>query len=227
MEFEPGAVSVREVIKGVFYRTAAALGLLLLSPVLLLVSLAILLDDGWPILFRQTRLGRNGRTFRLVKFRSMKFNRAGARVTSAADTRFTRVGRVLRKYKLDELPQLWNVLRGDMSLVGPRPEVPEFVDLTVPAWRTILSVKPGITDLATLLYRDEERLLAGTTEPEQYYREVVLPSKLALSSHFIETGSFGGEVRLICWSVYYSMFPRRFDADRMRRIFLGSRSVCG
>jgi len=215
------------IVKTIFDRAIATAGLLLLSPVFLLVSLAILLDDGFPILFHQTRLGRNGKPFRLLKFRSMVCGRPGARITSATDTRFTRMGRTLRKYKLDELPQLMNVLRGEMSLVGPRPEVPEFVDLAAPAWRAVLSVKPGITDLATLLYRDEEGLLTQTREPEQYYRDVLLPSKLALSRHFIETAGFRGELMLIFWTVYYSVFPQRFDADRVRRQFLRPKPVSG
>jgi lipopolysaccharide/colanic/teichoic acid biosynthesis glycosyltransferase len=125
------------------------------------------------------------------------------------------------------LPQLINVLKSEMSLVGPRPEVPEFVVLAAPAWRAVLSVKPGITDLATLLYRDEGGLLTQTREPEHYYRDVLLPSELALSRRFIETASFRGELMLIFWTVYYSVFPQRFDADRVRRQFLRPKPVSG
>ncbi|MBV9742369.1 MAG: sugar transferase [Acidobacteriia bacterium] len=216
-----------ELLKAIFDRTAALAGIIVFSPVFLAVSVAIVCDDGFPVLFRQTRFGRWGKTFRLLKFRSMVSGRAGARITAANDDRFTRLGRTLRKYKLDELPQLFNVLKGDMSLVGPRPEVPEYVDLDAPVWQVVLSVKPGITDLATLLHRDEERLLAAASEPERYYREVLLPSKLALSRHFIETAGFLRQLTLIFWTVYYSVFPQRFNANRVRRQFLYATPVSG
>jgi lipopolysaccharide/colanic/teichoic acid biosynthesis glycosyltransferase len=226
MASEPGPRK-GEVIKAIFDKTTALAGIVVLSPVFLVVSIAIVCDDGFPVLFRQIRFGRNGRTFRLLKFRSMVSGRAGARITAANDDRFTRLGRTLRKYKLDELPQLFNVLKGDMSLVGPRPEVPEYVDLRSPVWQVVLSVKPGITDLATLLHRDEERLLAAASEPEQYYRAVLLPSKLALSRHFIETAGFWTQLALIFWTVYYSVFPQRFNANRVRRQFLYARPLSG
>ena len=186
-------------------------------------TLAVWLEDGFPVCFRQTRVGRNGKVFRLIKFRSMRTATTGSRITSSGDARMTRVGRFLRRYKLDEIPQLWNVLRGDMSLVGPRPEVPEFVDLSSPAWQIVLSVKPGITDLATLVYRNEEQLLSGHADHEAYYRHVVLPAKLALSGEFIQSASFWGELKLIACTVYYSFFPARFDEDRIQRLFRVSR----
>src|SRR6266542_2172591 len=170
-------LSVRDILE----RGAAAAGLVIGSPVLLCVSAAIALEDGLPILFRQTRVGRHGKQFKLLKFRSMRTGVAGARITSGADNRITRTGRILRKYKLDELPQLWNVLKGDMGLIGPRPEVPPFVDLSDAAWMAVLAVRPGITDLATLLYRDEERLLAQAGNTEEFYRNTILPAKLALN----------------------------------------------
>jgi lipopolysaccharide/colanic/teichoic acid biosynthesis glycosyltransferase len=203
-----------------FDRTAALLGLFLSWPLWLLVSLAILLEDGSPVFFRQTRMGQNGKAFQLLKFRSMLSKHRGTRITSANDMRFTRVGRLLRRYKVDELPQLWNVLRGDMSLVGPRPELPDFVDLSAPAWQVVLSAKPGITDLATLIYRNEEQLLATSSEPERYYCEVLLPDKLSLSRQFLETSNFYIELELIGWSAICSFFPRCFDADRIRQHFL-------
>jgi len=159
------------VWKDVFDRAAAALGLLLTSPLMLICALAVLVDDGAPVFFRQVRVGRNGRLFRLAKFRSMRSGQPGTSITVSKDSRITRVGNFLRGYKLDELPQLWNVLRGDMSFVGPRPEVPEYVELASAEWRIVLSVKPGITDLATLLYRNEERILYLQPDPQRYYRE--------------------------------------------------------
>ena len=207
------------VIKTIFDKAAALAGIVVLTPIFVVVSIAIVCDDGFPVLFRQTRFGRNGKTFRLIKFRSMVSGRAGARITAANDDRFTRLGRTLRQYKLDELPQLLNVLKGDMSLVGPRPEVPEYVELREPVWQAVLSVKPGITDLATLLHRDEERLLACVDNPEKYYREVLLPSKLALSRHFIETAGFWRQLALVFWTAYYSVFPKQFNTNRIRRRF--------
>src|SRR5207249_11392098 len=119
----------------------------------------------------------------------MRSGLRGVRITASTDERITRVGGVLRRYKLDELPQLWNVARGDMSLVGPRPEVPDFVDMSVPIWRRVLSVKPGITDVTTLAYRHEEELLAGVADPEKHYREVILPAKLDLNAQYIRKRS--------------------------------------
>jgi lipopolysaccharide/colanic/teichoic acid biosynthesis glycosyltransferase len=207
--------------KSVFDRAAAALGILLTAPIMLICALAVWLDDGAPVFFRQVRVGRSGRVFRLVKFRSMRSGQPGTSITVSKDSRITRVGNFLRSYKLDELPQLWNVLRGEMSFVGPRPELPEFVDLASAEWRILLSVKPGITDLATLVYRNEERILFQQPDPQKYYREVVLPAKLALSIAFIRTSNFWLECKLIAYTVYYSVFPRRLDSGHLGRIFAG------
>lgn len=187
--------------KTVFDRVAAAVGLLLLSPALALLAVAIALEDGFPVLFRQTRVGRGGRPFRLVKFRSMLAGVAGTRITAGRDPRVTRVGAWLRRYKIDELPQLWNVLKGDLSLVGPRPEIPPFVDEKDPAWRAVLAVRPGITDPATLQFRHEEEVLAGAGDPEQYYRETILPAKLALNLEYIRARTFWGDLKLIARTV--------------------------
>jgi len=131
-------------------RILAGLSLLVCAPLLLFIAVAIWCEDGRPVLFRQVRIGRFGIEFELFKFRSMRRNQTGRVLTAEGDRRVTRSGRFLRKYKLDELPQLWNVVRGDMRLIGPRPEVPQFVALADPVWNAVLQVKPGITDLATL-----------------------------------------------------------------------------
>jgi lipopolysaccharide/colanic/teichoic acid biosynthesis glycosyltransferase len=128
------------------------------------------------------------------------------------------VGRYLRKYKLDELPQLWNVLVGQMSLVGPRPEVPAFVDVTDASWQAVLSVRPGLTDLATLLYRDEERLLAGYSDPERAYRESILPAKLALNLEYLAKRSFASDLSLLVLTVIISLVPRAFDPRKIRTV---------
>lgn len=183
--------------KVLFDRLAAALGLILLSPVLAAVAAAIALEDGFPVLFRQTRIGRGGRPFRLLKFRSMRRDMPGTTITYGPDPRITRVGAWIRRYKLDELPQLWNVWKGELSLVGPRPEIPSFVDLSDPVWRAVLEVRPGITDLASIRYRNEVEVLAGVSDPQRYYRETIVPDKLALNLEYIRTRTFWGDLKLI------------------------------
>lgn len=157
---------------------AAAGGLLALTPVIGAAALAIRLSSPGPIFFRQARVGRHGRPFTMVKFRTMRVDNAGARVTAAGDSRVTWIGRLLRKTKVDELPELWNVVRGEMRLVGPRPEVPELVDLADPRWREILELPPGITDPITLALRNEEELLAQADDPQRFYVDVLQPYKL-------------------------------------------------
>jgi lipopolysaccharide/colanic/teichoic acid biosynthesis glycosyltransferase len=161
---------------------ASALGLLILSPVLAVVAAVIKLDSPGPVFFRQTRVGRGGRPFRIYKFRSMVADaqRAGTALTVRADPRITRVGRFLRRNKLDELAQLVNVLVGDMSIVGPRPEVPEFMQFYTPDQRAVLiAMRPGITDYAAILFRDESSLLDGERDPVDVYRRVIMPAKFA------------------------------------------------
>jgi lipopolysaccharide/colanic/teichoic acid biosynthesis glycosyltransferase len=171
--------------------------LLLLSPALAAVALVVWLDSGGPVLFRQERVGLRFRRFNIVKFRTMRNQTRGPSVTFAGDTRITRIGQLLRPTKLDELPQFWNVLLGDMSLVGPRPEVPEYVDLYSDRYRHILTVRPGITDLGSIRFRDEERILAQAHDPATYYANVILPAKLDLADHYIRTRSFRGDAVLL------------------------------
>jgi lipopolysaccharide/colanic/teichoic acid biosynthesis glycosyltransferase len=200
--------------------TTALMLLLLASPVLVLVALAVRLQDGGPVLFRQERIGRHGSPFHLFKFRSMSMGGRGTAITAGGDRRVTRVGRLLRRYKLDELPQLWNVVRGEMSLIGPRPEVPCFVDSADPAWQAVHSVRPGITDLATLVYRDEECILAGFADPERGYRETVLPAKLALNLQYLSHRSAVRDLKLLVLTVRYSFIPAGFDPERIKHALL-------
>ncbi len=175
-------------------------GLLVLWPVFLLIALIVLAFDGWPVFFRQERVGRGGKPFRILKFRTMRPGQPGHEeplLTVAGNPRITRVGRWLREFKLDELPQLWNVLVGEMSLIGPRPEVRRYVDLDAPQWQAVLGVRPGITDLATLAYVDEEQTLAACEDLEQYYRETVLPRKLALNVRYVRLRSLRSDLELI------------------------------
>jgi lipopolysaccharide/colanic/teichoic acid biosynthesis glycosyltransferase len=178
----------------------AAIGLLLLSPLLLGVALWVRLDSPGPVFYRQVRVGRQGREFRIHKFRTMRDAPAGAgpQITVGADPRITPSGRWLRASKVDELAQLIDVLLGDMSLVGPRPEVPKYVALYPPALRdTVLSVRPGITDIASIEYRHESRLLAQSADPEHTYVHEVLPAKLALQARYVAQAGVWTDLTLI------------------------------
>lgn len=201
-------------------RTAGLLGALCASPLIVAAALSIWLEDGGPVFFRQVRVGQANRTFQLWKLRSMRIANAGASLTASGDPRITRVGRVLRKYKLDELPQLWNVARGEMSFIGPRPEVPEFVDAKHPLWLKVLKHKPGITNMAALLYRNEEQLLATKSCPESYYKETLLPAKLRLDLAYQRHRSLWTDVKLLLLTVRVSIFPDRFEPQAIRRAML-------
>ncbi len=202
-----------------FDATCACAGLVFLMPVFAGLALAIFWDDGPPVFFSQTRVGRNGKPFRIWKLRTMRSGSQGSVITAAGDGRVTRTGAVLRRLKLDELPQLFNVLKGDMSLVGPRPEVPEHVELDTPMWQAVLRVRPGITDLASLLYRDEEKMLGASRDPNAFYRQSVLPAKLLLNRAYLMSRSFRQDMRLICLTIRYSLFPDSFDPDFIKRTF--------
>lgn len=174
-------------------------GLLLLSPLFIIVALWIVIDNPGPVFYRQQRVGKNGKDFGLLKFRSM---RVGADKMSLItigdrDPRVTRAGYYIRKFKLDELPQLWNVLIGDMSLVGPRPEVRRYVDLYTDEQRTVLAVRPGITDYASIEYIDENRLLAQAEDPDKTYIEEIMPAKIALNMRYINHQTIGEYFKII------------------------------
>jgi lipopolysaccharide/colanic/teichoic acid biosynthesis glycosyltransferase len=189
-------------------------------PILLLAGAAVLIANGRPVLFRQDRVGQFGRHFQILKFRTMVTRNEGSLVTKSGDARVTGLGRFLRKYKLDELPQLWNVVRGEMSFIGPRPEVPRYVDPANDAWSAVHRVRPGITDLATLVYRDEERILAEFDDPERGYREVVLPAKLALNLEYIRRRSPVRDLKLLALTLRYSLMPGQFDPLTIRETVL-------
>lgn len=190
--------------KRLFDIVFAALALLLLCPLLLAVALWVRLDSPGPALFRQQRVGRGGRPFHIYKFRTMRADAeaAGPQITVGADARITRAGAWLRRAKVDELPQFLNVLRGDMSVVGPRPEVPRYVALYPPDVRkTVLGVRPGITDLASIAFRDESSLLARSADPERTYVEQILPAKLLYAQRYVRTRSLWLDLRIIAWTI--------------------------
>ena len=183
--------------KRLFDMVCAALGLLVLSPVLLLCALLVGLTSPGGVLFRQERVGKDGVPFTIYKFRSMRKDNAGLKISTSGDSRITPVGRGLRKAKLDELPQLWNVLKGDMSFVGPRPELREYTDLYTPEQRQVLLVRPGITGLASIRYRNENDLLSASADPNRTYIEEVMPAKLALDLEYIPRACVSYDIKLI------------------------------
>ena len=173
--------------------------LLVLWPVLLLVALLIKIDDPGPVFYRQVRVGKDGKEFRIFKFRTMVVDadKKGLAITVGRDNRITRMGRFLRKTKLDELAQLLNVFIGDMSFVGPRPEVPKYVNMYTPYQRQVLLVRPGITDYASIAYRNENDMLAGAEDPERMYIDVIMPDKIELNMKYLREISPIADIRLI------------------------------
>lgn len=190
-----------QMAKRLFDIAISGLGLLLLSPILCIVALGVKLDSRGPVLFRQERVGRNGAVFHVYKFRTMHSETSGRgpELTVKDDPRITRIGKTLRHYKLDELPQLINVLVGEMSLVGPRPEVPRYVEMWEDNVKSILlSVRPGLTDLASIEFRNESALLEASESPERKYVDEIAPIKNRLAVRYVENRSFWLDVKIIC-----------------------------
>ena len=179
-------------------------GIVLLSPVLLLVALLVKLDSKGPVFFRQVRIGQGFEPFRIVKFRTMVTDacRKGPLVTSGGDRRITKIGKFLRRTKIDELPQLLNVLKGDMSLVGPRPEVAKYVEIFSDDFREVLKVRPGITDFAALEYSDEEEILKKYADPEEGYIREILPAKIELYKKYLRERGLLTDIKLIVLTLY-------------------------
>lgn len=186
-------------MKRIFDIVASGLGLIVLSPLFLVLAIWIKADSRGPVFYRQTRVGRGNRDFRLFKFRSMRIgsDRQGLITIGGHDPRVTRSGYYIRKYKLDELPQLINVFLGDMSLVGPRPEVRKYVELYTPRQLHVLDVRPGITSLASIRYRNENDILAASDDPDRCYIEKVLPDKLKIDLEYVGKASFFYDIKLI------------------------------
>jgi lipopolysaccharide/colanic/teichoic acid biosynthesis glycosyltransferase len=188
-------------------------GLLLLQPFFVVTAIMIKVDSQGPVFFWQGRVGKNFRRFMIYKFRTMVVGaeKNGLRITSGGDSRITKVGRILRKFKIDELPQLYNVLKGDMSLVGPRPEVIKYVEWYKDDYERILSIRPGITDISSMTFRNEESILQGVDDPERYYVHVLLPEKMKLAREYIQNVSFFYDVKLIFKTLYNVTFQLKYS----------------
>lgn len=188
--------------KNIFDRAASFFGLLILWPVLLAVAIMVRIKmPGGPVLFTQKRVGKDGKLFTMYKFRSMTVGHGGSSVSVAGESRITPLGAKLRKYKLDELPELWNVLIGDMSFVGPRPDVPGYADRLQGEDRKILQLKPGITGPASLKYRNEEELLAKQEDPVRYNDEVIFPDKVRINLDYLKHWNFWLDMKIIMYTL--------------------------
>ena len=192
-------METRFILKRIFDIIFSILGIILLSPFLIIISIIIKCTSEGPILFKQTRVGKNNKDFKILKFRTMipDAESRGLKITVGEDPRITGVGKFLRKYKLDEFPQIFNVLFGEMSLVGPRPEVRKYVDLYTEEQLKVLSVRPGVTDLASIKYKDENKVLAESTNPENTYINLIMQEKLKINLDYLDNASVLFDIKLI------------------------------
>jgi len=190
------------VIKRLFDILASFFGIILLSPVLLTIAILIKTRMPGPVLFRQIRAGRHGRPFSICKFRTMTLNHSGNTISITGESRITPLGVILRKYKLDELPELWNVLKGEMSFVGPRPDIPEYASRLTGKEKQILELRPGITGPATLKYANEEEILASVPDPQKHNDEVFWPDKVRMNLEYYHNHSFAGDLKIIIRTIF-------------------------
>jgi lipopolysaccharide/colanic/teichoic acid biosynthesis glycosyltransferase len=197
----------------------ASIGLLLITPLLALAAIAIKASSSGPVFFRQKRMGRKGRIFVMYKLRTMRTVEKGPQVTAGDDPRITTVGRFLRKTKLDELPELWNIFKGEMSMIGPRPEVPRYVDLDDPMWRLVLEARPGLTDPMTLRLRNEEELMAQVAgDREKFYIETLSPFKLNGYLNYLQMRSWLTDIQIIWQTFIAVIFPSKAPPPTMEEI---------
>ena len=190
------------ITKTLFDKLASFFGLIILSPLLLITGVLIKIKmPGGPVLFKQKRVGKYGKLFTMYKFRSMTIGHSGSSISVKGESRITPLGAKLRKYKLDELPELWNVLIGDMSFVGPRPDVPGYADRLEGENRRMLELKPGITGPASLKYRNEEEILAEQEDPIKYNDEVLFPDKVRINLEYLDNWSFWKDIKIIIYTV--------------------------
>lgn len=198
-------------MKYIFDRLVSLLGLLVLWPILIIVAILIKIKmPCGPVIFSQQRVGRGGKIFTMYKFRSMTVNHGGTSVSVAGENRITSLGAILRKYKIDELPELWNVFIGDMSFVGPRPDVPGYADRLEGDNRLILRLRPGITGPASLKYANEEEILAQVSNPVQYNDEVIFPDKVSINLDYYYNHTFLGDIRLIFQTIFRSPNQKKY-----------------
>lgn len=191
-------------MKRLFDITASFFGILILSPLFIFISLWVGLSSKGGVFYKQIRVGRNNKDFKLYKFRSMRVNsdKQGLLTVGSKDSRITKAGYFIRKYKIDELPQLFNVLKGDMSFVGPRPEVRRYVDLYSEEQMKVLSVRPGITDHASIKYRNENDILSSASNPEEYYIQHIMPDKLKINIDYINKRTFVKDIKIIFQTIF-------------------------
>lgn len=203
-QYKTQSVSLNDFVKRAFDVVMSSIGLIVLSPFFLIISLLIKMDSKGPVLFKQERVGRYEKNFKILKFRTMVTDaeKKGAQITVGRDSRITKVGHLLRKSKLDELPQLINVFKGDMSLVGPRPEVPKYTQYYDKAQKRIFEIRPGITDYASIKYRDENEILALSSEPEKTYIEEIMVDKLKLNLEYLDKKSIITDIKIIFNTLY-------------------------
>ncbi len=196
-----------KIVKRIFDFVCSTLGIIILSPIFVLLSIMIKTGSDGPVFFKQIRVGEDGKDFEILKFRTMVVDaeKLGKQITVGNDNRITKIGSFLRKYKLDELPQLINVFKGDMSLVGPRPEVPRYVNMYNEEQRKVLEVKPGITDLASIRYKDENALLGKAENPEEFYINTIMPDKLALNLEYINKSNVFFDIYIIVKTILKCM----------------------
>ncbi len=190
------------IFKRLFDIAAAIFGLIVTSPVFLIIAILIKIKMPGPVFFRQNRVGRNGKLFKMVKFRSMKVNHGGNTISVKGESRITPLGATLRKYKLDEFPEFWNILIGDMSFVGPRPDVPGYADKLEGDDRLLLTIRPGLTGAASLKYSNEEELLALQDNPVKYNDEVLYPDKVRIDISYIKHWSFWLDIKIIIYTLF-------------------------
>jgi lipopolysaccharide/colanic/teichoic acid biosynthesis glycosyltransferase len=197
----------------------ALIGLVMAAPLIALTAIAIVVPSRGPVIFRQKRMGRKGRPFTMYKLRTMRVANSGPLVTAGDDVRVTLVGKFLRKTKLDELPELWNILKGDMSLIGPRPEVPRYIDLEDPLWRLVLEARPGIADPMTLRLRNEEALLVEVEgDRERFYLETLLPFKLEGYLDYLQARSWRSDLKVLWQTIVAVAFPYKAPLPTLEEI---------
>jgi lipopolysaccharide/colanic/teichoic acid biosynthesis glycosyltransferase len=216
---ENGTASIKSGLPRQAEAAIALAGLVMVAPLIALAAIAVAVTSRGPVIFRQKRMGRKGRPFTMYKLRTMRVTNSGPQVTAGDDVRVTPVGKFLRKTKLDELPELWNVLKGDMSLIGPRPEVPRYIDLEDPVWRLVLEARPGIADPMTLRLRNEEALLVEVEgDRERFYLETLVPFKLGGYLDYLQARSWRSDLKVLWQTAIAVAFPNKTPLPTLEEI---------